>query len=169
MRPRVIDKLLGLVLPTDGYKSWLDIGTGDGNTCCSHPYYDKIEHKVGIDPQETVRKLHSPDFKVLRESYDEKSSVWNEKFDLVTMFDLLEHYKKPDALKLLKHLDEITNKMLIIFTPKGFYYQGGNEWDSHKSGWEPEELLELGFSVHLLKDFHEEGDALFAWKNNFIK
>ena len=72
MRPRVIDKLLGLVLPTDGYKSWLDIGTGDGNTCCSHPYYDKIEHKVG-------------------------------------------------------------------------------------------------FSVHLLKDFHEEGDALFAWKNNFIK
>lgn len=163
MRPRVIDKLLSLQLPTTAYGTYLDIGTGDGNVACSHPYYAKIPNKTGIDPQRPLKLFHHPSWTLLKEAYKEGCSVWENEYDLITLYDIIEHYTKEEGTKILDHIEQ-KGKLIVIFTPSGFYPQDGNEWDSHKCGWTAQEFLDRGYSVHLLKDFHEKGDALFAWK-----
>lgn len=72
-------------------------------------------------------------------------------------------------------------------TSRGFFPQSadhyglsGERYQTHYSGWEPEEFEQLGYEVLILKDFHDSDnisfvetfgrnhppiDALLAWKN----
>ena len=166
MRPRIIDRLLGSYFRVENFNSWLDIGTGNGNTACSHPYYNKIPNKTGIDTKIPLKSFHGSEWEIIKEEYKEGCSVWDREFQLVTMFDIIEHYSKEDGIKILNHLEK-TTKLIIVFTPNGYYKIEGPQWDKwdlHKCGWETEEFLNKGYTVKLLKDFHEDGDALLAWK-----
>jgi hypothetical protein len=107
---------------------------------------------------------------------------------LVLFNDTLEHFHKNEALELLRQAEQIAVKRVIVFTPRGFFPQDGYDhfhlngevYQSHRSGWEPEEFLEKGYQVLVFKDFHDESnisfrqafgedhppvDALLAWKD----
>jgi hypothetical protein len=57
---------------------------------------------------------------------------------------------KEDGLKLVRQLEVVASKQIIIVTPVGFaelHAYDGNAWQIHKSGWMPEEFQEIGFRV----------------------
>ncbi len=75
-------------------------------------------------------------------------------FDVVMCFDVLEHLRKADALKLLTMCEILARKAVCIETPLGFVPQnidilglGGDRWQTHRSAWHCDELHELGYTV----------------------
>jgi len=72
-------------------------------------------------------------------------------FDVVLCMALLEHLPKADGTKLIKDMEYIARKQIIIDVPRGVYEQhnvaNGNPWQIHRSFWEPDELKKLGFRV----------------------
>jgi len=88
----------------------------------------------------------------------------------VLLSDSVEHFSKKDGLQLLKMAEEIANERVVVFTPRGFFPQTdfdffelqGGKYQGHKSGWEVEEFLELGFDVTLLKGFHDTSNPSFV-------
>ena len=71
-------------------------------------------------------------------------------FDCVALIDVIEHLKKSDGLKLIKQMETIARKKIIVFTPNGFLDQkpfDGNEYQRHISGWEVKEMQQMGFKV----------------------
>jgi hypothetical protein len=63
-------------------------------------------------------------------------------FDIVLLSQLIEHLNKADALNLIGESEKIARKQVVIGTPVGFL-----EYEFHLSGWEPEELKNLGYKV----------------------
>ncbi|WP_068620034.1 class I SAM-dependent methyltransferase [Paenibacillus tuaregi] len=105
----------------------------------------------------------------------------------VTLIDSLEHFTKEEGLQLLNDAETIARDQVIVFTPRGFFPQqgvdnyglSGEQYQTHYSGWESEEFLELGYNVKVFKNFHHAEnpsfveafgsdhppvDAIFAWK-----
>lgn len=77
-------------------------------------------------------------------------------FDAVIALDLIEHLAKKEALKLIKKMEKIARKKVIILTPQGFTRQDeyeDNPYQSHKSGWNIEEFLDMGYRVYGLRGF----------------
>jgi hypothetical protein len=75
-------------------------------------------------------------------------------FDLVMAMDIIEHVEKDQALKLLKDLEEIAKVAVVLETPRGFLPQdidilgfGQDHLQTHRCGFEKEELEELGYQV----------------------
>ncbi|MDQ0878112.1 hypothetical protein QFZ77_006771 [Paenibacillus sp. V4I3] len=109
-------------------------------------------------------------------------------FSMALFNDSLEHFSKQNGLKLLAMAEEIAVKRVIVFTPRGYFKQAGYDYynmqgethQEHRSGWEAEELEELGYQVLILKGLHDRTnlsfvksygvdhppiDALIAWKD----
>ena len=71
-------------------------------------------------------------------------------FDCVLASDVIEHLTKEDGQKLIKVMENLATKKVIIFTPNGFLYQpahDGNEYQKHLSGWSVKEMKNLGYRV----------------------
>jgi 2-polyprenyl-3-methyl-5-hydroxy-6-metoxy-1,4-benzoquinol methylase len=71
-------------------------------------------------------------------------------YDCVLLNDVIEHLEKEDGLKLIRMLEKIAKKHVIIFTPNGFVPQEpfeGNPWQEHKSGWSVKEMQDHGYKV----------------------
>jgi hypothetical protein len=106
----------------------------------------------------------------------------------VLLNDTLEHFSKKNGLALIQKVEEIATNRVIVFTPRGFFKQerydyfnlNGEQYQEHRSGWEVEEFLELGFQVIIFKEMHDASnasfvhnygmdhppiDAIFAWKD----
>lgn len=72
------------------------------------------------------------------------------RFDLVTLFDVLEHVPKRTGFELLEKCEQLTSAYVLLQTPHGFVPQGpefGNIYQRHLSGWFPEDLQGLGYTV----------------------
>ena len=72
-------------------------------------------------------------------------------FDCVVALDLIEHLTKEEGAKLLKDIERIAKKKVVIFTPNGFVPQGeydGNTYQIHKSGWGFKEMEKKGYKVY---------------------
>lgn len=98
------------------------------------------------------KKLHDNytlgDIKKLAKLYKKKS------FDACVAIDVIEHFNKQDALRLIKDMEAIARKKVIILTPNGFYEQhafDGNPHQIHKSGWAKTDLGKLGYTVYGLR------------------
>lgn len=91
-------------------------------------------------------------------------------FTVVTMIDVLEHFTKTDALELLRQAESVAKERVVLFTPRGFfpqeavdhYHLKGEEYQKHRSGWEPEELEKLGYEVFVLEGFHNVRNQAFV-------
>lgn len=107
--------------------------------------------------------------------------------DLVTLIDVLEHFDQAEALEVLRQVDVVARRRIVLFTPRGAFPQaghdsfglGGEEFQRHRSAWEPRDLARLGYRVAVLEGFHDSRnesfvrafgpnaapvDALLAWK-----
>lgn len=90
-------------------------------------------------------------------------------YDLVLLFDVLEHLPKEDALRVL---DESDNA--LVFVPLEDAPRNNREGtddipsQDHLSTWTEEDFTSQGFKTERWKGFHREGteswDALWAWK-----
>lgn len=60
--------------------------------------------------------------------------------DAVAALDVIEHLDKEDGLLLLRRMEAMARKRVVILTPNGFVPQAAdaNPWQEHKSGWTAE-------------------------------
>lgn len=75
-------------------------------------------------------------------------------FDAVIALDVIEHFWKKKSLELIKKMEKIARKKVLLLTPNGFYPQEGydsNPYQIHKSGWSKKELSSLGYNVYGLR------------------
>ena len=95
--------------------------------------------------------------------------------DAIMMLDFLEHLRLEDALKVIDHAKKTARARVIVFVPAGNhpqesdpYRMGGDYWQTHRSTWNGDMLLELDFDAVHLPKFHRRngtyvGDgAVFA-------
>lgn len=76
-------------------------------------------------------------------------------FDVVLLIDVLEHLTIEDGRATLAEAERIARRAIYVYTPIGLMEQdacdawglGENPLQEHISGWEQEELEELGFTL----------------------
>ncbi len=152
----------------------LDLGAGLGS------YHQKLKQRgvtlttVDAHMPYVERQRAYADF-VHHATIQDFIGVVNLVYDCVLMIDVIEHLPKAEALAALQQLPAIAAHS-VIFTPRGFisqtkdvYELGGDHWQTHRTGWEPEELESLGYDVEVWRDFHfredlGKFDALYATK-----
>jgi hypothetical protein len=70
-------------------------------------------------------------------------------FDCCVALDLIEHLTKEEGHQLIRDMERIASKRVLLFTPNGFLGQSGkgDDLQQHLSGWEAGEMRSLGFTV----------------------
>jgi len=130
----------------------LDIGCGEGSHVCG--IASQIEYSVGIDsfgPSLEIAKQRGvyTETKLMSAS-DVRNVFDNDSFDCVVAFDLIEHLEKADGWRLLRNMESLATKKVIVFTPNGFLPQGplhDNKYQVHRSGWSVSEMRMCGYRV----------------------
>lgn len=134
-----------------GMKSVLDVGCGSNSPLA---LIKKDFYSVGVDlHQASIEKskkqaIHD-DYKMISVLDIDKEFAENS-FDCVIANDLIEHLSKEDGEKLIKAMEKIAKKRVVIFTPNGFLEQGiydNNPWQKHLSGWEVDEMRSKNYKV----------------------
>ena len=126
----------------------LDLGCGKNSPIqhCNIPF------SVGVDVFETYLKesqkkgIHN---KYIKEDI-RKINLEPKSFDAVIALDVLEHLTEEEGRELIKRMESLAKKKIIVTTPNGYIRQESyddNPLQEHKSGWAPGELEELGFKV----------------------
>ncbi len=93
-------------------------------------------------------------------------------FDIVFLIDVLEHFTKTDGKNVLRQVEKIARKQIVIWTPYGIYPQDydcvdepwkafgdlqtkkKNTYQQHLSGWYPKDLEKKGYRCTVLKNYH---------------
>lgn len=90
-------------------------------------------------------------------------------FDAVYLLDVIEHMGKANALRTLELACQLATVQVVVFTPRGYMLQtedhwgyGGDYWQTHRSGWEPEDFP-AGWTVSFLPQHHAQGSLLALW------
>lgn len=99
--------------------------------------YLKVCKKRGFYKKLIKRDLRKIDFK-------EKS------FDVVTLFQVIEHLNKNESKKLIKKAMHIAKKAVIVSVPNGHCHQeayDGNLYHQHQSTWRVSDLKSMNFQV----------------------
>jgi SAM-dependent methyltransferase len=74
-------------------------------------------------------------------------------FDTVICMEVLEHLDRPDGEVMLRAMERIARRQVILSTPMGRYRQeayDGNPHQEHKHIWTPAEMRGLGYLVRPL-------------------
>ncbi|MCL4200357.1 methyltransferase domain-containing protein [Patescibacteria group bacterium] len=134
--------------------SVLDVGSGTDSAI----QYVPVPYKEGIDVyRKSVliskkKKIHHKymvgDIRKLSSFYTPKS------FDAAISIDVIEHLTQKEGIQLIKSMERIAKKTVVLLTPNGFYHQDeleGNPYQVHKSGWKSEDFRKLGFTVYGLR------------------
>ncbi|MCC2630522.1 MAG: methyltransferase family protein [Candidatus Paceibacter sp.] len=118
--------------------------------------------RVGVDIYDEYFKHIEADVPYVVIKYDVrklKDIFMPKSFDLVLALDIIEHLEKDESLDMIKQCETIAKKAVILETPKGYIPQnmdilghGGHEWQTHRSGWEVEELEKMGYNV-VVRDY----------------
>ena len=132
--------------------SLLDLGCGSNSPISR--FSSKIPYRVGVDIFDNSiclskkNNIHNEYIKIdildIENEFEEKS------FDCVIAIDLIEHFSKEDGLNLLRIMEKISKKKVVISTPTGFVPQNeydGNRYQVHLSGWSYEEMVKMGFRI----------------------
>ena len=89
--------------------------------------------------------------------------------DSVFLIDVVEHLEKNEGKVLLKEVDRVARKQIVIFTPLGFMPQHieldkrdrwglhGGDFQEHKSGWLPNEFSPE-WEIYVCKEYHSLDD-----------
>lgn len=136
-------------------KSVLDVGCGADSPIARVP---KTFYLEGIDVfEESINtskknKIHDKyvlsDIRKIDKIYKSKS------FDGIVALDVIEHLDKKDSIELIKKMENIAKKRVVLLTPNGFYHQDAydnNPYQVHKSEWKVDDLKKLGYKVYGLR------------------
>jgi len=112
--------------------------------------YDKYFDHIETDVPYVVVKY---DVRKLNDIFIPKS------FDIVIALDIIEHLEKDESLAMIAECEKIARKAVILETPNGYVPQnldilgyGGHDYQTHRCGWEPKELEEMGYKV-MVRDY----------------
>ena len=131
-------------------KTVLDVGCGAG----SPTKYFEFERIVGVDldteyiaqakERQTHHELHLTDVREITKIFKEKE------FDCCIALDLIEHLTYDEGFRLIKDMEHLAKKKIILFTPNGYMNQHDAEHplQNHQSGWTAKEMQEHGFEVY---------------------
>lgn len=133
-----------------GCKSVLDIGCGVG----SPVRFVDSTHTVGLDgyspalKEAEARGTHH-EF-ALGDATELDKKFKDCQFDACVALDLIEHLTEKEGLKLIKEMERIAKKRVIIFTPNGYIPQESHDGDlqAHHSGWDADYMKKLGYTVY---------------------
>lgn len=141
----ILDVACGLSLKSKFIPSQIRVGVD-----IFEKYFDYIEATV---PYVLIKY----DVRRLKEIFMPRS------FDLVIAADIIEHFEKKEALDMIKQCEVIAIKGVILETPLGYVPQnidilghGGHEFQTHRCGWEVNELEKLGYST-IVRDYKMSG------------
>jgi len=154
-------------------ESILDVGCGgtsyENNR--SHDWWNRFiffKKRVGIDIYQKEiewRISHFPqDMFIIMNAIDIDKQFGEKSFDVVHCQNVVEHLEKNKALELIKKMEKIARKQIILGTPKGFRQSDGatlarNPFEEHKFAFTEEELKKLGYNVITI------GDYFLCYKN----
>lgn len=130
-------------------KSVLDLGCGYN----SPARFLNGRHLVGIDGYEPdlerARQRGTHDEYICGDVRRAAELVPGRRFDACIALDVIEHLTKEDGWQMLKAMEQIAVKKVIIFTPNGFVPQFSENGDlqQHLSGWETGEMRQVGYRV----------------------
>lgn len=133
-------------------KTLLDVGCGSNSQV--RAFSKKMEYTAGVDgyapaiEKSRAAGIHS-EYDVLN-ILEIANRFPANSFDCVLASDVIEHLEKSDGLKLMRDMERIARKKVVIFTPNGFLPQGayeGNEYQIHRSGWEIDEMQGYGYRI----------------------
>lgn len=134
-------------------RSILDIGCGDAVPMRMIKSRRNITWSVGIDlflPYLYQDKMYSTHNRFLTQDVM-KIKLEKDSFDTVICFQLIEHLKKHDALKLISKLEEISKNQVILATPIGEMYHppvDNNSLQLHQSYFTDTELRQMGYRTY---------------------
>lgn len=144
--------------PTGKIRSVLDVACG----LSLKSQYITADIRVGVDIYRPyLEKIRSdvPYVALQADALDIGKLFLPKSFDLVLLLDVVEHIEKPDSIRLMDMAEEIARVAVIVETPKGYVPQnmdiwghGGDEFQTHRCGWEPEELAARGYQC-LVRDY----------------
>ncbi len=148
--PAQIVVKLALRKSLTGSESVLDVGCG----VSSAMRLIGIPRLVGIEGYqpavEQARKLKTHD-EIIHGNVQELDRFFQPKqFDACVALDVIEHLIKPDGVKMMKDLERIAKKRVVLFTPSGFLPQrhaANDDLQEHLSGWEAAEMAGYGYRV----------------------
>jgi len=128
--------------------------------------FNKPDWKIRLTAIEPFDKCITD---IQRDIYNEiiQKDIWEVidelgQYDLVLMGDVIEHFEKEEAHRLLKGLFQHSGNILIS-TPLGMMPQGawaGNEREVHRSGWELVDFKEYTVVEHKIIQDEFTGELL---------
>jgi hypothetical protein len=145
------DRLLTREL-SRGCASLLDVGCGNNSPV--RYLTGAIPRRTGVDAfapalEESLRAgIHTDGRNV--DVLDIGRHFEPQSYDCVLASDVIEHLEKVDGLRLIRDMERIARRKVVIFTPNGFLPQApyeDNPWQTHRSGWEPDEMRALGYRL----------------------
>jgi len=152
-------------LPVDSLINPLEAALSDCHIvlelgCGSHSQlqYLSLPFSIGVDIFEPY--LSESKKKIIHHQYI-KGNVNEIEFkeksvDAVVCLEVIEHLTKEEGYKLIKKMEKIARKKIILSTPNGYYPQNeydGNPYQQHKSAWSIKDFKDLGFEVYGLGEF----------------
>jgi len=139
-----------LVKLLSGCRTILDIGCGRA----SPVRFVHNARLLGVDAFEQdigqARMLGTHDEFVVSDARNIRTRFRQKEFDACVALDLIEHLTKEEGLGLIRDMEVLAKKRVVVFTPNGFLSQTSREegdFQEHKSGWEASEMKGLGFHV----------------------
>lgn len=174
--PLIYESIIRMNFPKGKLKV-LDVGCGIG--VAGEVFNKEKKHKfIGID-------IFEPYLKKCRESgYYAKCLKKNltqyktdkSKYDLIILFQVIEHLKKNQSVELLKKLEKQCRGKIIISVPNGHCEQGEydhNPYQAHHSQWDAQSFKKLGYKVYgqglkfmfMNESYGHPGKEASLWQN----
>lgn len=121
---------------------------------------DKVEWNVRIDGIEGyagyITPVHDYCYNniIIGDALKILPTLNENSYELVIAIDILEHFSTEDGLKFLSELKRVSNKSVLISTPKEFIHQEveANPFEDHHSLWSKEDLISNGLPIILDND-----------------
>lgn len=134
---------------TEGCRSALDLGCGGGSPSrhLGIPFLAGLDGHAASLQEARANRTHQEYY--LRDVRNLEGLFSAGQFEACIALDLIEHLTKDEGLRLLRDMERIASKRVILFTPNGFLPQQGgvDDLQQHLSGWEPGEMKALGYRV----------------------
>lgn len=129
--------------------SVLDVGCGAGGPLVQVPLSARLSgldaHALSLEKLRALGRYHE-----LINAPILGASFAPGQFEVVTALDVIEHFEKSQALKLIFQMESWAAKKTVLATPNGFLQQGvydENPHQVHRSGFSTRELVALGYRV----------------------